>query len=99
MQGTKRIKNSGNTQGTILKAVSIFLLGLSLQACQTTGSYQANPNLGAFFAGSAQLFSSTPTYGPATPYRPPAQANPFVQNQPQAQQEAPLFGEGSLFNQ
>lgn len=86
-------------------ALLLAIMGLALQGCQTyqltPEQWNARTNAVNAFSNSAYLYqqSQRPTYGPATPYRPPAQANPFVQNQPQAQQEAPLFGQGSLFGQ
>lgn len=105
MQDAKRKNNQGRYSRTLLKAVSIGLVALLSQGCQTPyltpEQWNARTNAVNAFSNSAYMYQQAqrPTYAPATPYRPPAQANPFVQNQPQNQQEQPLWGQGSLFGQ
>ena len=108
MQDTKRNAYPANSQGTILKALSICLVALFTQACQTTpltpDEWNAQTNAVNAFSNSAYLYgqSQRPTYRqqyqqPAYQQRQPAYYQaPY---QPQVQPEAPLWGQGSLFNQ
>jgi hypothetical protein len=81
-----------------------LVLGLVLQACQTTGNltpdqWNARTNAINAFTNSVNAYTASqrPVYGQPTQYRAPAQQNVF-QTPYQAPQEQPLFGEGSLFN-
>ena len=106
MQDSKRNLNKTSPQRTLLKALSIVLVGLGLQACQMSPTYltpdqwNARTNAVNAFTNAVQAHNQgqRPTWGPATPYRAPTQSNPFIQPAQQPDNQ-PLFGEGSLFNQ
>lgn len=108
MQDSKRNAYKTGNHRTLQRAVALMVLGLGLQACQTTrpltaDEWNARTNAVQAFTNSVNAYTASqrPVYGPGQAYRPPGQQNVF-QGQPasyQAPQEQPLFGPNSMFEQ
>lgn len=105
MQDSKRITHSNRTRGALLKALSIGLVALFSQACQTPyltpDQWNARTNAVNAFSNAAANYSQSqrPTYAPTQPQQYRAPTYYQAPYQPATQPEQPLWGEGSLFNQ
>lgn len=107
MQNTQRNAYKTGTRRLITRALALMVLGLGLQACQTTrpltaDEWNARTNAVQAFTNSVNAYTASqrPVYGPGQAYRPPTQQNVF-QGQPASfnNQEQPLFGPNSMFGQ